>query len=642
MKNKLILFSSIFVILAGCSHSQVWRGPNARMPELNEFQDKDIDSKEKYLKLTEFKLNQGDFPYTFSTIQDYYSNSIPYILINEPTSERRDYYSKLKFKVNLINEFQAYDYYFQDFIEMQSLFGTDIDEYKNMYGGKTFLEAKRNAYSNFYFGKRNFRHAKPFIYMKEWGGLNHPPFHKIEKDLTIYDDRLGKPFSSEQLNHTIYKSEFHHKLDEISKSELTIGNKLKVYADRDSFQKKLELLESAKHSFWMSTLAYICDVGGFEFSKLALKKADEGIKIKIIYDKYVTGVTNLYNKNCISPLKKHPNIEIIKANDFFKYKGKAIYHVKEIIVDHQKAIMGGQNLIDADSLSQGTDFSNRDIDIYIEGPLVTDMSFRFIKTWEYFRNKSVFKKRKYSSLKEDEKYLVKSQLNQKFMEERGAELYDKWFSNDEFFNRGMCRYVHQAPTSTPSLVAKTLIPILAEAKEYIGIINPMQYDSLDDLKDKFENLNKLLNILDEKQKQGIKIDLLTAQVDMSSNEFVPVLRERIKRSLKKGNIPLANLRQWEMDKFNMHEAKKHYPNLLKDWVPNANTHVWTHISFIHSKVYYIDRLMTSIGSMNLNSNATDQAWESAVYCQDKGLNEQIEQILVQDKLNSIPLIFRSN
>ena len=72
-----------------------------------------------------------------------------------------------------------------------------------------------------------------------------------------------------------------------------------------------------------------------------------------------------------------------------------------------------------------------------------------------------------------------------------------------------------------------------------------------------------------------------------------------------------------MDVLNKREAKGHIPTLMEAYVPHPNTHVWTHISFIHSKVYYIDRLSAYIGSMNLNANATDQAWESGIYCQTR-------------------------
>jgi phosphatidylserine/phosphatidylglycerophosphate/cardiolipin synthase-like enzyme len=610
---------------------------HAKLPKLNQA----IDEKESYINPKRFRLDKGDFKHSLEDIQEYFKTNTPHVIPTSAPKARKDHYAALGFKVNNRNEIQAQNYYFQDFIELQSLFRTDIQKYMDQYGGSTFLEAKRNFYTGLNFDINNFRHESPYLYMKEWGGLNHTPFHRFESDFSQYDDRLGKPFGEELTNHPIYTEEFQKNIDNITPFELTVGNSLKVYADNASFKKKLEMLNNAKSSFWMSTLAFICDDGGDQFSAALLKKADQGVKIKIIYDKWVTGGTNLYHNNCIKPLRKHKNIEVIKANDFFKHKGLAIYHVKEIIVDKEQVIMGGQNLIDADSLSRGTDFSNRDIDVHITGPMVSDIALNYVNTWEYFRNKSSKNRRKYTSLKYEIPKLEWRKKEERENRVRGKDNYNNWFKDSEFSKTGMCRYTQQSPNQSPSTVAKVMAEYLKTTKEYLAITNPMMYDSLRNIDEKFDHLKILLEIIKDIQERGIKFDLISSAADMSANEFIPVLRERIKTSLSAGNIPLANLRQWEMDFFNKDQASKHIPNLMQDFVPYPNTHVWTHISFNHSKIYYIDRLATFVGSMNLHSNATDQAWESGIYCHDLDFNKQIEEILLMDKLNSIPLIYKN-
>jgi phosphatidylserine/phosphatidylglycerophosphate/cardiolipin synthase-like enzyme len=78
---------------------------------------------------------------------------------------------------------------------------------------------------------------------------------------------------------------------------------------------------------------------------------------------------------------------------------------------------------------------------------------------------------------------------------------------------------------------------------------------------------------------------------------------------------------------------------MTDWMPFKNVHIWKHMSFMHSKIFYFDRVVASIGSYNFQHNATDQAYESTAICMDEDLNRDLDKILVQDMANSIPLIF---
>jgi phosphatidylserine/phosphatidylglycerophosphate/cardiolipin synthase-like enzyme len=80
---------------------------------------------------------------------------------------------------------------------------------------------------------------------------------------------------------------------------------------------------------------------------------------------------------------------------------------------------------------------------------------------------------------------------------------------------------------------------------------------------------------------------------------------------------------------------------MKDYVPFANVNVWLHISFIHSKILYIDRIATSIGSFNIHHNATDHSYESTIVALDAELNRQIDQAMIFDMANSNPLIYKN-
>jgi phosphatidylserine/phosphatidylglycerophosphate/cardiolipin synthase-like enzyme len=128
---------------------------------------------------------------------------------------------------------------------------------------------------------------------------------------------------------------------------------------------------------------------------------------------------------------------------------------------------------------------------------------------------------------------------------------------------------------------------------------------------------------------------------MAGNENVAIMNERIKNQLVGGFEVKANWSYLKLIFSNKFYGKDHYLNLLKDWYPFFNVKIWNHISFLHSKIFYFDRVVASIGSYNLEHNATDHSYESTSICMDKNLNNQLDEILVLDMVNSIPLVFRN-
>jgi phosphatidylserine/phosphatidylglycerophosphate/cardiolipin synthase-like enzyme len=140
-------------------------------------------------------------------------------------------------------------------------------------------------------------------------------------------------------------------------------------------------------------------------------------------------------------------------------------------------------------------------------------------------------------------------------------------------------------------------------------------------------------------RRGLPIDYITTNINMAGNENVAIMNERIRDELRRGKELEAN---WSLAKLiatNNYYGVPHYNNLMKDWMPIQNVHIWNHISFMHSKIFYFDRIVASVGSYNFQHNATDQAYESTAICMDETLNHELDKILVQDMANSIPLIF---
>jgi phosphatidylserine/phosphatidylglycerophosphate/cardiolipin synthase-like enzyme len=213
---------------------------------------------------------------------------------------------------------------------------------------------------------------------------------------------------------------------------------------------------------------------------------------------------------------------------------------------------------------------------------------------------------------------------------------------------GVCRFIKQAPYEDRHTIGKAYLTLLNQVERHLVITDPVKSDTLSlsmkdlPLMDKFDNFemfNMLHRKVQEVARRGKKIDYITTNINMAGNENVAMMNERIKEQLEAGKNLWAN---WSLGKLmasNNYYGKPHYKNLMTDWLPLPTVNIWTNMNFLHSKIFYFDRIAASVGSLNFQHNATDQAYESTTICLDENLNNKLDRLLVEDMANSIPLIF---
>jgi cardiolipin synthase len=136
--------------------------------------------------------------------------------------------------------------------------------------------------------------------------------------------------------------------------------------DRTHYQKKFRLIKSAQKTINLATYYITDDSIGRQLIQLLMKKAFQGVKIKIIVDQLAMKLMNGIDLN---HELNHNNIKI-------KYYSKAPsqYHAKALIVDGKQAVIGGRNW----SISYE---KWRDSDVIVLGPIVKDIQLHFEKDW---------------------------------------------------------------------------------------------------------------------------------------------------------------------------------------------------------------------------------------------------------------------
>ncbi|MCE3014185.1 MAG: phosphatidylserine/phosphatidylglycerophosphate/cardiolipin synthase family protein [Proteobacteria bacterium] len=583
-----------------------------------------------------FVAERGVFKYSFTDVEELYQTHLPFLERTSRAAPDQTY------KITRKYQFQLREWYTHDWYELQELFAVNLDKFIDYYQADSFNQAKINFFSQLKFSKKHFYHRRPFPFLREWGGLNHPPLRELSRPLPFYASHY-QPIAYERVTSGYFDPKVHQKIDEVSSSELSFGNKIKVLEDFRAFEAKKRIIKSAKETILMSSLVFVCDPSTQELTDLLIEKKKEGVDVRVLVDKSIS--TFLKHKACVNQMKA-AGINVILADDFWKYHNFTIYHTKNLVVDFKVAIAGGSNMIDADNTARGVDFKNRDIDLEVTGPMVTDMALAFLEDWTHFANKSKTRK----PVTEYLQAMQERRLTEREQGLRGEQNYQRILENPETRLSGVCRYIKQSPYQDGHSIGKAYLVMLDQVQSYLAITNPINADTkvtarnrltlpVFEWQDRFVMFNKLFDKIQGLAKKDLKIDYITTNIDMAGNENVAIYNERLRERVERDQNLRANWDLFVLNFSNRFYGKPHYQNLLQDWVIHKSVSVWTHMSFIHSKIFHFDRIAASVGSYNFQHNATDHSYEATAICQDETLNRELDRVQVLDMANSIPLVF---
>lgn len=383
------------------------------------------------------------------------------------------------------------------------------------------------------------------------------------------------------------------------------GNKVKLLTNGiNSYSKRWEILENAKSRIYLSTFSFMKDNTTKKLVETLIKKLQEGIEVKIIYDDIVNRTTFVgpllkklveagaetcnYNYLWEGLIPKRNNGNFYKQLSLIaKLKLKQHYHEKYLIVDSKYLILGGINWGDKYAYGGIKEEAWRDTDVYIEGPVVSDVQLQFLFDFEkYSKWKEV--KTKYSN--KYYKYILENEFNIDEVKQK----YGNTFGLIE--NAGDIRvsYIGHKPYDEISLpLTNVFLKYIKEAKKRIywgchGIRPPKIY----------------LEYFIDAVNRGVEVVLITNS----------------KYSAK--TLMIRGLLGWMYL-----ECSKHYKDLLKN---NIRIFEWTKKGAYHSKTLLIDDDFVSIGSYNIARGSAFHHSESNVIIQDAKFNSIVFNQFLED------------
>ena len=222
--------------------------------------------------------------------------------------------------------------------------------------------------------------SKDFFYYNKVVGKKNENFEKmipqerekkINKQIDVMLQNINMNEREQEIVKMLYKSEG---------TFLTNNTSYRLfYNGKDAFDSILEDIKGAKHSIYMEYFIWKSDELGEKIKNLLVKKAKEGVKIKLLFDG--VGAFNLSRK-----YKKELKMAGIEARFFLDVKfsiTKLNYrnHRKMTIVDNEILHTGGMN-VGQEYIDGGKRFSSwRDTNARFIGEITAQYLAIFVTDW---------------------------------------------------------------------------------------------------------------------------------------------------------------------------------------------------------------------------------------------------------------------
>jgi putative cardiolipin synthase len=147
-----------------------------------------------------------------------------------------------------------------------------------------------------------------------------------------------------------------------------------------AFEERLEMLERAKKSIDVEYFIYELDKSGRVFTQALIKKAKEGVKVRMLLDYSMI-------KGTFTPFFAHEmekfGIEVKYFNPsatINQFSGTYRNHRKVLLIDGVEAVTGGRNIAD-EYFDLREDFNFLDRDLHVRGEIVKSIEETFNTLW---------------------------------------------------------------------------------------------------------------------------------------------------------------------------------------------------------------------------------------------------------------------
>jgi len=171
----------------------------------------------------------------------------------------------------------------------------------------------------------------------------------------------------------------------------SVNNEITVFTDANAKYKKLfEDIENAKNSINITYFIIRNDDTGNKLIELLTKKANEGVKVRLLYDGFGSLFTPKKMFNKLRETKNSEVVEFFPVRFFSLSKINHRNHRKIVIIDDETAYLGGMNIGDEyANLSRKRKLKWRDTHIRVYGEAAESAMRAFEMDWEFSKGEEL-------------------------------------------------------------------------------------------------------------------------------------------------------------------------------------------------------------------------------------------------------------
>jgi cardiolipin synthase len=224
--------------------------------------------------------------------------------------------------------------------------------------------------------------------------------NRLKKEMEIYMRETISPLDLSADNNR----ELAVMLEKELRSPLTRRNKVKLLLNgEEKFPEVLEAIRNAKHHIHIEYYIYEWDEIGEQVAELLIQKANEGVKVRFIYDDF--GSPNIKKKTEERMRKAGIEIYPFQKVHFYLLANRLNYrnHRKIIVIDGQIGFTGGINVSDKYINNGSHKLFWRDTHLRIDGPGVFYLQYLFLADWNFCSGKVLAPEKFHFSVPADSK-----------------------------------------------------------------------------------------------------------------------------------------------------------------------------------------------------------------------------------------------
>ncbi len=186
-------------------------------------------------------------------------------------------------------------------------------------------------------------------------------------------------------------AEFNKGVDSASPDHTLLGGNeiFPMVTGNETFPAMLQAIREAQHHVHVQSFIIGSDSVGKEFLDLLRRKAESGVIVRIMFDRF--GSTFAFLGGFFRKYRDVPNMHIVgwtQANPLKRqFQINLRNHRKLLIVDGKRAFCGGIN-IRGDNITQDGRLPILDYHFEVRGPVVQDLQYTFMRDWYFMTDEN--------------------------------------------------------------------------------------------------------------------------------------------------------------------------------------------------------------------------------------------------------------